>query len=302
MTRTRGALLLVLVLATGSVRADDRSTRSVDKANAGLEAYGQGRWDDALRLFREAEALYHSPVYLLYEARTLGRAGRWREAKQHYDRLLAEALPADAPAAFRDARREAQVEYERIDREIPALVVVVKGGSAKTRITVAGLDAKAGRAIELDPGTYEVRARDGNRVARGNVRMVAGRKVTSLELTFPTTAKPEAEKHWNRTGLVFGGVGAGLALVGGAVGLVALSQAADARDALPESCNGKTCPASRRGAVEDETRSARTLGTLSTGLFIGAGVAFATGVVLVLTDSDVSSRTSAGVPSAAWRF
>lgn len=296
----RLVLVLAIVLVAVPAFAEDASTRSVEKANAGLSEYEQGKWDEALRLFREAESLYHSPVYVLYAARTLGRSGRWRDARREYDRLLSEALPADAPEAFRKARAEARIELDTLEREMPTLVVSVVGASKAARVTVDGERVMPGQPIELDPGSHEVRARDGDRVAVQTLLLLAGKKAAKVTLTFPAlkpARKPPAEeRRINRTGIVVGGAGAVLGIAGGVVGLLALDRAGTARDGFPDSCNGNTCPVSKRSAIEDDTRSARTLGSVSTGLFIGAGVAIATGVVLILVDPGAKpKRTSASL-------
>src|SRR5690349_2715550 len=106
-----GALALSLSLAPARAVAQPSpttptSTVAVDRGNEGVALYEAGRWDEALARFAEAEALYHSPVFVLYTARTLRNAGRLRDARDTYHRLVAEPIAADAPALWHQAQTD----------------------------------------------------------------------------------------------------------------------------------------------------------------------------------------------------
>ncbi len=282
-------LLAVLIPSTLHAEPDGRSRRAVESANAGLKLYEHGKWDDALAKFREAEGLYHSPVFVLYRARTLGRAGRWRQALAVYEEVLREALPSDAPAAWRDALRDARSEKTALELEIPSVIVECPPGA---RVTVDGEPVAAGEEIALDPGRHLILAREGSRSTSREVRLEQKQKRRRVTLAFPPAPARTHEPGWLTPGSVVTGLGGATLLAGGVVGVVALSAASRAKDDLPETCDGNVCPRSRRGEVESTTANARTLGNVSTGLVIGGAVVLAGGIVLWLSQGDAQAQTA----------
>ncbi|WP_437314918.1 tetratricopeptide repeat protein [Sorangium sp. So ce385] len=92
------------------------------KAHEGLKLYGADRWQEAFEVFKEADGLYHAPTLVLYMARCQRKLGRLEEARGLYEQVLAEPLPDDPPAAFLDARRDAETELAavRAAQEAPA--------------------------------------------------------------------------------------------------------------------------------------------------------------------------------------
>ena len=282
--------LLVAALAPAARSApDDRAKRAIESANTGLELYERGQWDAALEKFREADRLYHSPAFLLYRARTLGRAGRWRQALEAYDELLREALPSDAPPAWRSAHGDARSEKAALEREVPSVVVE---SSARARVTIDGEPAALGKEIALDPGRHLIRVSEGRRASSREVQLEPREKRRRVKLTLPPAETRRAEPGALTPGLVVTGIGGAALLAGGVVGVFALTSAKRAKDDLPETCDGNVCPRSRRAEIEESTSGARTLAKVSTGLVIGGAVVLAGGVVLWLSEGDKPARSA----------
>lgn len=303
MNRLAAIFVLLLVLfATDRASADSSNpARSVEKADTGLALFEKGSWEAALASFREAEVLYHSPVYVLYTAKCLEQLGRFTEAKREYERVASEELPSSAPDPWRSAKEEGRSALFELDARFPSIRIQVPSSTPTTRVSVDGNAAALGEELPLDPGTHRIEAVDGARRAQKSVTLTAGQKAVNVELRLPraiaarpTKPKPSPKRGPNVPGLVLTIVG-GAALIGGGVtGIVALKKADEARNDLPESCVGTKCPESQRGAVEDRTASARRFATISDGLFIGGSVLVTAGVLLLLIDPGAK-------PQAAFR-
>ncbi|MGK4002438.1 tetratricopeptide repeat protein [Sorangium sp. So ce1036] len=118
----RRCAFVVTVLATApafSAEPPDRATESAQelaraKAHEGLKLYGADRWQEAFEAFQEADRLYHAPTLVLYMARCQRKLGKLTDARALYEQVLAEPLPDDAPPAFLDARRDAEVELDAV--------------------------------------------------------------------------------------------------------------------------------------------------------------------------------------------
>jgi tetratricopeptide (TPR) repeat protein len=72
---------------------DERTARA--RFEQAREAFGAGRYEEALGLFRESHALSHKPVLLYNIANTLDRLRRDQEAIPAYERYLTELPEAD---------------------------------------------------------------------------------------------------------------------------------------------------------------------------------------------------------------
>ncbi len=281
--------------------------QAVEKANAGVALYQDGKWREALALFRQAESLYHSPVFVLYAARCLRSSGELLLARREYQRLLAENLKPDAPSSWVEAQVDGRAELAVLADEIPSVIVTIAGGSAAADISVDGQRVAANRALELDPGAHTFAAFDrGRRVQRVlTLRPKDGLLRVLLELPVvapgprkrPPPPERSVERGPNLTGMVVTGLGGTALLAGGVIGVVALGKAASVRNAYPDSCVGSTCPISQRTRIEDDARPVRTLAAVSDVLLISGAVITVTGVVLLLTGTGAPTRLSVGAPA-----
>jgi hypothetical protein len=279
--------------------ASDAGTRAIQKGEEGLALYEQGNWSAALEHFREAERLYHSPVFALYVARTLRNSGRLLEARAAFRELVAERLEASAPELWRQAQEDGETELAAVEANIPTVVVVVDGGSQATEITVDDRPAAAGLRVELDPGPHRVVARDRGRVAVRGFTLAAGAREQSIRVAFPApsahlppaalTPPPRGSGPY-LPGLVVTGVGGAVLVAGGVVGLLALKEKNDTLDGLPASCRDKRCPLSEKDEIQPNVDKARHLGTAADVLLVSGAVVTAVGVgMIVLVPSGDSS-------------
>lgn len=102
-------LLLVTAFAAGPARAQAGPGEA--KFAEGQRAYGDGRYDDAARLFLEGYALEPRAEWLLNVGQAYRRARRLDDARTYYERFLAQA--PDSPLRPRVAAILAAIERER---------------------------------------------------------------------------------------------------------------------------------------------------------------------------------------------
>jgi hypothetical protein len=273
--------------------ATEAGNRAIQAGEAGIALYEQGKWNDALERFRTAEALYHSPVFVLYQARSQRNAGHLLEARETFRRLLAEKLEETAPALWKQAQRDGATELAALELNVPSVIVSVEGGSQSTRLGIDDHPAVAGVAFELDPGAHRVEAFDGERHVVRDFTAAVGSRDQRIVVKFGSPAPPAApprpappapaEKSglWV-PGLVVAGVGGATLLAGGVVGLLALHEKNETLDGLPPTCVETTCPASRKGEIEPGSDRAKSLGTAADVLFVSGGMISAVGIGLAV--------------------
>jgi hypothetical protein len=291
--RAVGALLLFLALpcrpchAQATAPAQDAQTIARRKGEEALKLYGADRWEEARRLLREADKLYHAPTLVLYIARCERKLGKLLEARATYERLVSEILPPNNHKAFLEAQEAAKEELEKLRPRIPVVKIVVKGvppQSAKVAIDGSPVSVIEGNMTELNPGTHRIEAtvEGANPFIRYFSVSEGGTKDLVLELRKSTQKAPPPPPTGAEEGtkgpLAPGGVVLGLGLagvVGGAItGALSLIQVAD----LKIRCEGNRCPVEDK----DTASSAGLLGDVSTAAFIAGGIGVAAGVTLVI--------------------
>ena len=292
------ALWLTTVGATALADANGSPDLARSVAVAGREAYNAGDYKTALDLFRRAFGMYPAPTLSLYEARSLAKLGRLREADEALKRTL--ALPVDpaAPAQFSEAIETAREERRALAPRIPSLTIRVIGVEPGEHGLVVSLDQQAldvsqlGKSFALDPGTYSVSAatNDG-RKDQVQVEIGEGRHldaVLRLEPAAPVqvhTALPEspADGNW-RPVLVYSSLGLGVAGLG--TGIVTGIMAGSKHSKATELCPNDACEPGSEG--EQALSSFRTLRTVST-ISYGVGAAGITaGIILWLSLPDAN--------------
>ena len=176
--------------ARGETDRDRAAARSA--ADAGADAFDQGRYAQALELFGRAEQLVHAPTHLLFMARSLAKLGRLVESHEAYMKIVNEQLAADAPKAFKTARAEAEDEIVGVEARLAHVTVTVRGPNAPTaalRIDQTDVPAaEQGIPIPMDPGTHVFSARAGG--VQSNERTLTLREGgnASVELTLGNPA------------------------------------------------------------------------------------------------------------------
>jgi hypothetical protein len=277
--------------------ADKESARAL--ALKGDQQFEAGDCKGATESFQQAERLVHSPIHLLYIARCKAKTGRLLEARKIFKEILAETLPPDASApykeAFNAAQNGARGEVVDADVRLPTIELVFGAGAAGAAVTIDGTPVAAAdldRPIQLDPGVHTVVAtREGARFER-TITLKDGGGSQKVEVVL-TGAK--GTKGTNLVPVVVSfGVGALGLGVGAVTGLMSLGKVRD----LETQCPTKRCSP----ALEDTADSAKTLGTVSTIGFVVGGVGAAAGAALLLfrpvdqkDEKDAGARVRVGL-------
>ena len=88
--------------------------RAVELAHEGREYFNQGRFQEALTAFEQAESLASSPVLGLYIARSHRNLGHLVAARDQYQKVIETEVLPTAPEPFRaakdDAKKDGKVE------------------------------------------------------------------------------------------------------------------------------------------------------------------------------------------------
>jgi hypothetical protein len=302
-------LLAVTLSSPAPLFAQDMPTSSegakaIEKGREGVALYEQGKWQEALERFNEADRLYHSPVFALYSARSLRNLGRLLEARAVLRRLVDEKLDGAAPDAWKEAQGDARAELSALEAEIPSVVVVVEGASPDSVLTIDDESVLAGQPIELDPGQHRLVASDGKQQRMVDFSVARGARNQSVVAKFsppepvarptkpePRALEPERLRGPYVPGLVITGAGGVALITGGVVGTLAIIKADQARDDLPASCRGTTCPLSTKSDVEASLEPSRDLATAADVLLISGAALAAVGIALWLIDPRADTET-----------
>jgi hypothetical protein len=319
-----GALLTSPVLAQTDVeRAGARAA-----ATEGAQAFTEGRWSDAADLFARAEGVVHSPVHVLYLARSYEKLGHLVKAREAYLRIINEAIPPNAPDPWREAKVDAERERAALEPRVPYLTIKVRGAPTESvRVTIDGtavVAAFVGVPQPIDPGEHGLRATaDGKADAVAKIAIAEGRRETVvLTLTdagasgMPHPAAAPAGGQTDRFAPAHANGGGGVspltwATFGvGAVGLgvgtvfaLKTSSKLDEADSLcnlPSDSGGRACPdteRSRVNALDDDARSAKTLATIG---FVAGGLGVAAGVTLLLLSPEPKRAAGASTNVQPW--
>lgn len=304
------ACTLALWLAAAAAPALADASGSPDLARsvavAGREAYNAGDYKTAVDLFRRAFGMYPAPTLSLYEARSLVKLGRLREADEALQRTLALPIDTSAPAQFSEAMETARQERQALAPRIPSLTIRVSGVEVGEHGLVVSLNQqplesnRVGKSLALDPGTYSVSAatNDG-RTDQLQVELGEGRHLDAvLHLEAASSAQldtplPEAaaDRSWQPV-LVYSSLGLGVAGLGTGIitGIMAGSKHSEARELCPDD----SCTPGSSG--EQALSSFRTLRTVST-VSYGVGAAgLAAGIILWLSlpDSNEAAQVNSG--------
>jgi hypothetical protein len=201
------AALVLLQLPVGAVTDEERAGARA-AATEGARAYQERRWADSVDLFTRAESLVHSPVHLLYIARSRAQLGQLVEAREYYLKVTRENIAADSPAAFLQAKQDAQTELASLEPRLAYITVSVQGRSPnEVTVTMDGKvvpPALVGVPRPVNPGEHAFQA--GAQGQQSSVTKVSvkegGRETVVLTLedaqpaaasTAPATAAPAAD-------------------------------------------------------------------------------------------------------------
>ncbi|HEX4476168.1 MAG TPA: hypothetical protein VH142_13875 [Polyangiaceae bacterium] len=328
------ALLYGLAIASPAVaQSDEARSGARAAATEGAQAFTEHRWADAIDLFTRAESLVHSPVHLLYMARSFEKLNALVKAREAYIKIANEDLPANSPQPFKDAKANAQKELEALDPRMPYVSVVVQGAGPKpvivTMDAVQVPPALLGVPRPVDPGDHRFEATaEGMDSAVSSVAVREGRSETVV-LTLhasanavpeavapatptaplavsptplvPTAPPPEADQSHPLPPLMW--VGFGVGAVGLGLGTVFALQAKSKTDDGNGKCDQagpdgqkNWCNASEGAAASSLYGDARTDRTIAIVGFVAGGIGVATGVTMLILASQHKKETAGVVP------
>jgi hypothetical protein len=262
--------------------------RAVELGRQGIALYNKRRWVEAYEVFERAEALIHSPVFLLYMARAKRQTRELVASRSLYQRIVDQPGGSE-PEPWRQARSDAAAELEALRPRIPALrIVVASAGPAKVWLDGAPLaPERIGQPIEVDPGPHEAVARMASGdVVRQRITVREAQRNVRIELAWPPrkpviapaseparrAPAPGGAGDAQRTGgLVLIVLGSGVTIAGIATGALALAKANDLEQ----------IDADERESSDIETHDALRYTAITT-LVVG-GATLVTGIVVYAT-------------------
>jgi hypothetical protein len=296
-----GVVACALTLTVLSRPAHAQGSADVGKAdalfNAGRSLVEAGEYVDACPKFEEAQALAPGLGVTLYLADCYERTGRTASA-------LIEFKRAEQIAQTRSDKRGA-IAHDRalsLEAHVPQLALVVTEEARAQGITLTR-DGEPVPASQwdaphpIDPGEHEIVVSAPSKAPRhimvtlAPLRETVATKIDALEdglAPLPPSSPPPAGEVYlpsfsGRTspqktaGLVVGGIGIVGVGVGTVLGILASSKLSQSNDG--------PCDASDHCTAQGLSlrKDADHFGNASTGVFIGAGVALAGGVILYFT-------------------
>lgn len=319
--RGRAVIALAAALALGAAAAppahagpptasDNESARQLLREGVKLRA--RGDIPGAVKKLEGAHALVHTPVTGLELGKTYLLLHKLVEARDVFREVV--RMPEDRETdRTRDARAEADETANALATRIPAVVVKISGGPDPSRVTVM-VDSEVVPAAALaaprkvNPGKHTVIARiDDAPRARVEITLAEGEtKEVKLDLPKDVPHPPPnmagkaapPRPFWGGqriAGAVVGGVGLVGVGLGAAFGAQALSKNS-ASNAGGHCHDGNVCDSTGFALRED----ARSVGTLSTVMWIAGGVALAGGLTLFLTAPRAGSAALVAGPSGVF--
>jgi hypothetical protein len=284
---------IALALVAPAARAEDAEALVA----RGIELREQGKDDQALELFRRADALSPSPRTQAQVALAEQALGIWVLAEAH----LVSALAAQNDAWIEKNRAALTGALGVVHQHVGTLEVRGPADGASVFVDGAKVGVVPGSwRVEVGRRAIEVRA-PGYHLASRTTDIAAGattRETIPLVREEPGArgaVEPAKGGTQRMLGWVFVGTGSAL-VVTGVVGLFARQSAVSSYN------DDATCPgmgsAAQPPSCEDRISTANTWRTISIASFIAGGAVGAAGVVLVLTAP--AARAQAAIACAPW--
>lgn len=320
----RCGIVLACVIFSRPVAGQTDAQRAGARAaaTAGAQAFTEQRWGKAADLFARAEGVVHSPVQLVYLARSYEKLGQLVKAREAYLKVVNETVAPNAPAPWRDAKTDAQAEDAALEPRIPYVTIEI-AGVPTARVTMDGvevLSAFIGVPQPVDPGDHEFKAaRQGKASATAKVSLAEGERETVV-LTLATGGAPmagavgPAETHAQVRAVISSALASdvdagrgvspltwavlGVGAIGLGVGTIfALKTSSELDEAnglcdIPTSSGARACPDNKRSQIEALDDSARSAKTLAIVGFVAGGIGIGTAATLLVLSSTERARSS----------
>ncbi len=272
----------------------DENKKALTLGHDGLAAYNKGDWAEARAKFAEADRLAHSPVFVLYLARSARNAGDLTAAKEAYDRLVMEVVPPGAPAPWAAAVASAKLERAELEKKLAELAAAAPTSTASAAPTVVPTTTAVPTAAAV-PTTAAAPGLSGTAAPTSTAPFP-----TATTASPSNTAVPPGGPAQGEPGSIVPGVSVvALGAVGLGVGIGLFVHAKSMADGVLERCAGKAlCPAEDQ-AVRD---SAIGVADGATAALAVGGALLATGAVLLVirpggkpASCESGARRAAGV-------
>ncbi len=319
----------MVVVASGEASAQSDRDRAAARsaADAGVDAFEQGRYAEAVDLFSRAEQMVHAPPHLLFMARSMVKLGRLVDARENYLKITRERLAPTAPPAFKRAQTDAEAELAQIQPRLAAATITIEGDATGAEVLMDRSPLPAavvGIPFPIDPGTHVFSARAGEDAGpevtvkfgegqRQAVRLQLPRRARPVAATakpgdaeIKTAPHPDASAPTEPTRSIFtpqkiGGIAVlGVGAVGLGVGSYYLGSMLKARkraDDVWQVCDPKPdhCTTEERQYIHRQDADADRKRWISgVGLAVG-GLGVIGGIILIATDNP--SRQSGSAPA-----
>ena len=294
---------MLLIATPAAAHADAGGDEAIRLGKIGLERFERADWEGALDAFADANAAFHSPVLVMYQARCLRNLGKLLEAKETYKTIVAEALPADAPAPWRSAHATSTSELAALLEEIPRIVVTLRDPQLESELLLDDTVITPEVTQLANPGAHVLSARGKHGTAKKPIVVLRGKEVQRFSIAPPAPAAA-ARSESALTGSAH--LGIGLASAGGAAliaslvtGLFALDANADADALVATQCSTPTaCPAFEVPAVQSALDRTQRLANATDGLLIAGSATVVVGLIVLLAlplEQQVIEVTSSGI-------
>ncbi|HEX3853023.1 MAG TPA: tetratricopeptide repeat protein, partial [Polyangiaceae bacterium] len=309
--RLAGASLLVSCLLATGAHAQSNEADS-ERANLlfkkGKQAFNDGKYDDALRIYGEAWRLKQSPDIAANLAQTESELGKHRAAAEHFSFALAHLLPSST-----DEQKLALSEgLAKEKKEVGTLHVTLEPADSKIAVDGTEVALPVDGDLFVDPGEHRCSithegydtneqtvkiSKGGSQVlwiklnALGGAAPSANAIAPSAPSVMPGNPPPNLDRGTsNSRSLVPAFIGGGIAVVGLAAGVGFLlsgnshgNKADEISQRIPgeNGCGAGTLYSSDCAALHDENQSGASARKLETVSFVVAGAA-ALGTALYL--------------------
>jgi hypothetical protein len=249
------AVLAVLcvgaAVAPGTARADENDPARV-KARALAEkgdlAFGTGRCDQALPMWRLADQVFPAPTLKLRIAHCDALLGKVVDAAAALQAIVDTKLPPDAPPPWLEASAQAALELPATRARIARLVVEPHVTRPLTQVVVDDAPRPVDAAeFSVDPGHHRLALTSGTASAERSFDVDDGqtRKLVARSYIEPAPEPP----HTGRTvAYTFGAAGVAALAVGTIFGVAALTVSHDL-DTICGSTHRDACPTDQSSRI-----------------------------------------------------
>jgi hypothetical protein len=294
-------LLVAAQLFAVTARAQDIDPEvrqvALELAAGGDALFASGNYATALERFTRASELVTAPTLMVRQAECLEKLGRLVEAAEAYRKATQFPVGDNATEPFRLAVAAANGRIAAIEARVARLEVIVKAPDPDAVLVTLNDQPlsvpQRQKALELNPGQYQVRAKAGSQSAFEAVTLEEGSRMQVTLRLFPVAVSPAVPRsrpstmHDSRApepkantslGLTLGWISLGVGAAGILTGIGTGVEVFHLRHDLDKSgCIDTVCgPEQQR-----DVRTYNSLRVVSTAGFVVGGVGLAVGSALL---------------------